>query len=86
MIETIKLHCINDCHGNIKMKSHNLPIVIYRASTAESLDIFIVVPEVLLDICNMSSCDISPAPCITYNRPQQVFPRGLPKIFNNLLA
>ena len=40
MIETTKLHCINDCHGNIKMKSYNLPIVMYRASTAESLGKF----------------------------------------------
>ena len=50
MIETTKLHCINNCHGNTKMKSHNLPIVIYRANTAESLDIFIVVPQVLLNL------------------------------------
>ena len=68
MTETTKLHCINKCHGNIKIKSHNLPIVIYRASTAESLDRFVEVPQVLHNICNMCSCDLIDMYVHTHNQ------------------
>ena len=86
MIETTKLHCTNDCHGNIKMKSYNLPIVIYRASTAESLGRLLECLKCYITyvICAVVTFLLPHITCVTCNRPLQVFPRGLPKFFNNL--